>query len=78
MENQNTVNEVINQMKKVEKSSNEIMSCLAGIDLLLASNDYGKTKYKNISEDYSILKGKIENVDKLTQKFISQLENECR
>lgn len=75
MENPRTINEIINQTKKMEENNFNNMDCLTSMEILLTSNDYATSKDPNLSKTFYILQEKVEDVNKLTKKLLSDLDN---
>lgn len=76
LEDKRTINEIINQAKLIEENNWKNMEYTTGIDLLLTSDNNGTVKDKNIAKDFSQLKEKIEDMNDLTEKLLSKLENQ--
>lgn len=74
MEDQQTLQEIIHQIKSIEKNNWNTMDYLTSIDLLLTSDNNGTTKDAEISHDFSTLKKKLEEVSTSTETFLSKLQ----
>lgn len=78
MEDKRTMDEIINQARILEENSWNTMECVTGIDLLLTSNNNSTTKDKELSEKFSDIRKKAEEINHLTKDFLSALESESK
>ena len=76
MEDKRTMDEIINQARILEENNWNTMECVTGIDLLLTSNNNSTTKDKELSEKFSDIRKKAEEINHLTKDFLSTLESE--
>lgn len=75
MKNPNTISEIIKQTKKIEESNWHSSQYLDSINMLLTSNDLGKTKDENLSKKFNQLHSKIDDINKLTEDLLSHLSS---
>ena len=75
MENPRTLGEIIEQTKKMEENNWNNTQYLNSIDMLLASNDLAKVKDEKLSEKFTQLNRKMEDVNNLTEDFLSLLNS---
>lgn len=73
MENKNAMNEIINQAKLIEENNFNNMEYTNSINLLLSSNDLGRSKDKDLSEKVDKLNSQIEDINSLTQELLDDL-----
>jgi hypothetical protein len=78
MEDKRTMDEIINQARILEENNWNTMECVTGIDLLLTSNNNSTTKDKELSEKFSDIRKKAEEINHLTKNFLSTLESESK
>ena len=78
MEDKRTMDEIINQARILEENNWNTMECVTGIDLLLTSNNNSTTKDKELSEKFSDIRKKAEEINHLTKDFLSTLESESK
>ncbi|MCR2044654.1 hypothetical protein [Anaerosalibacter massiliensis] len=75
MENLKSVNEMINQTKKIEENNFNNLEHLTSMEILLTSNDYARSKDPNISRTFYRLQEKAEDINTLTKELLSSLED---
>lgn len=75
MENLKSVNEMINQTKKIEENNFNNLEHLTSMEILLTSNDYARSKDPNISRTFYRLQEKVEDINTLTKELLSSLED---
>lgn len=73
MENKNAIEEIINQAKLIEENNNSNMEYTTSINMLLSSNDLGRTKDRNLSDKLNKLNKQIEDINSLTQDLLNDL-----
>lgn len=73
MENPNAIGEILDQTKRIEENNWHTTQYLNSIDMLLTSNDLGQTKDEDLSKQFSKLHNKMEDVNKLTERLLSDL-----
>ncbi|MTI57040.1 hypothetical protein [Geosporobacter ferrireducens] len=78
MDDRKTLHEVMNQMKAIEASLYENFEHIAGIELLLSSDNNSTVKDAKISKNFSILKEKLEDTTDSVKVFMSMLKEEQR
>lgn len=78
MEDKGTINEIINQTKILEENNWNTMEYVTGIDLLLTSDNNGTTKDRELSQKFSSIRKKVEEINHLTKDFLSALESESK
>lgn len=78
MEDKRTMDEIINQARILEENNWNTMECVTGIDLLLTSDNNGTTKDRELSEKFSSIRKKVEEINHLTKDFLSALESESK
>lgn len=78
MEDNKTIKNVINQANQIKKNITSNTEYVAGIELLLTSDNNSTPKDVKISKQFSNIKDKIEELNNLTDQFISELSNEKR
>lgn len=73
--NPETIKELINQTKEIEKNISNNMENLTSMEILLTSNDYASAKDPKLSKTFYRLQEKIEDANTLTSQLLSSLEN---
>lgn len=73
MENKNAIEEIINQAKQIEENNYNNMEYTNSINMLLSSNDLGRSKDKNLSNKLNQLNKQIEDINSLTQELLNDL-----
>lgn len=73
MENKNAMNEIINQAKSIEENNYNNMEYSNSMNLLLSSNDLGRSKDKKLSDKVDKLNKQIEDINTLTQDLLNDL-----
>ena len=73
MENPRTVGEIISQTKKIEENNWNSTQYLNSINMLLTSNDLATVKDEDLSEKFTQLNNKMEDINKLTEDLLSHL-----
>lgn len=73
--NPETIKELINQTKKIEKDISNNMDNLTSMEILLTSNDYASAKNPKLSKTFYRLQEKIEDANTLTSQLLSSLES---
>lgn len=73
--NPETIKELINQTKKIEKNISNNMDNLTSMEILLTSNDYASAKNPKLSKTFYRLQEKIEDANTLTSQLLSSLES---
>lgn len=73
MENPKTIEEILNQAKKIEENNFSNMEHSTSISILLSSNDLGQSKDKELSSKFNKLNEQIEDVNKLTSDLLKDL-----
>ncbi|MBU5292879.1 hypothetical protein FYJ27_01915 [Anaerosalibacter bizertensis] len=75
MENPRSISEMINQTKRIEENNSNNMEHLTSMEILLTSNDYARSKDENLSKTFYKLQEKVEDINTLTKKLLSDLED---
>lgn len=73
MKNQKSMKEILDQAKKIDENNWNNSQYLNSINMLLTSNDLGKTKDDGLSKKVEELNSKIEDVNKLTSDLLEDL-----
>lgn len=73
MENKKAIEEIINQARAIEENNVNNMEHTNSITMLLASNDLGSSKDKNLSQKFNQLNKQIEDINTLTQELLNDL-----
>ena len=73
MENKNAMNKIINQAKSIEENNYNNMEYSNSMNLLLSSNDLGRSKDKKLSDKVDKLNKQIEDINTLTQDLLNDL-----
>lgn len=73
MENKIAIKEIINQAKQIEENNYNNMEYTNSINMLLSSNDLGRTKDRNLSDKLNKLNRQIEDINSLTQELLNDL-----
>ncbi|EOC99647.1 hypothetical protein [Caldisalinibacter kiritimatiensis] len=76
MEDYNTIENIINQMKDVEKNNWSNMEFISGIDLLLTSNNNGTDKDEELSQKFYSLREKMQEVIDSTNDILTYLNEQ--
>ncbi|WP_352419264.1 hypothetical protein [Proteiniborus sp.] len=76
MEDNRTIQEIINQLSMIEKDHQHILEHVNSIDLLLVSNENGRVKDATISKKLEGLKQKIEDVVETSNEITSILNQQ--
>ncbi|WIV13307.1 hypothetical protein [Proteiniborus sp. MB09-C3] len=73
MEDNRTIQEIINQLNMIEKDHQHILEHVNSIDLLMVSNENGRVKDSNVAKKIDGLKQKIEDVVETSNEITSML-----
>jgi hypothetical protein len=73
MENPRAIAEVLNQAKKIEENNFSNMEYMTSINMLLTSNDLGKSKDEELSKKINKLNEHMEDINKLTSDLLNDL-----
>lgn len=73
MENKNAMEEIINQAKLIEENNYNNMEYTNSINMLLSSNDLGRSKDRDLSDKFDKLNKQIEDINSLTQELLDDL-----
>lgn len=73
MENPRAIAEVLNQAKKIEENNFSNMEYMTNINMLLTSNDLGKSKDEELSKKINKLNEHMEDINKLTSDLLNDL-----
>ena len=73
MKNQRSLKEVIDQTKKIDENNWNNAQYLNSINMMLASNDLGKSKDENLSQRFEELNSKVEDINQLTSNLLEEL-----
>lgn len=76
MEDNRTIQEIINQLCMIEKDHQHILEHVNSIDLLMVSNENGRVKDAAISKKLEGLKQKIEDVVETSNEISSILNQQ--
>lgn len=75
MENPRSISEMISQTKRIEENNSNNMEHLTSMEILLTSNDYARSKDESLSKTFYKLQEKVEDINTLTKKLLSDLED---
>lgn len=75
MENKRTMEEIINQAKKIEENNFLNMEYTTSINMLLNSNDLAQPKDYNLAKKFNKLNNRIEDINKLTSDLLNDLNS---
>ena len=75
MKSPRTIGEILSQTKKIEENNWDSTQYLNSINMLLTSNDLGKVKDEKLSQKFTKLNDKMEDVNKLTEDLLSHLSS---
>ncbi|GFN36540.1 hypothetical protein [Tepidimicrobium xylanilyticum] len=73
MKNQKAIGEILDQTKKIDENNWNTTQCLNNINMLLTSNDLGRTKDDELSKKFEELNSKIEDINKITSDLLEDL-----
>ncbi|WMM23836.1 hypothetical protein RBU61_12985 [Tissierella sp. MB52-C2] len=73
MENPRAIAEILEQAKKIEENNFSNMEHFTSINMLLSSNDLGKTKDKELTAKFNKLNQQIEDINTLTSDLLNDL-----
>lgn len=73
MKNQKAIGEILDQTKKIDENNWNTAQCLNNINMLLTSNDLGRTKDDELSKKFEELNSKIEDINKITSDLLEDL-----
>ena len=73
MENKNAMEEIINQAKLIEENDYNNMEYTTSINILLSSNDLGRSKDRQLSDKFNKLNKQIEDINTMTQDLLDDL-----
>lgn len=73
MENKNAMEALIDETRRIEENNNNNMEHTTSINMLLSSNDLGKTKDRDLSDKFNKLNKQIEDINVLTQELLNDL-----
>ena len=75
MENPRTIGEILAQTKRIDENNWNSTQYLNSINMLLTSSDLGKAKDEKLSEKFTQLHHKMEDINKLTEDLLSHLSS---
>lgn len=73
MENPNSISEIINQAKEIEKNNFSNMEHFASISMLLSSNNLGRSKDRELSDKFNKLNEQMDDINKQTSDLLNDL-----
>lgn len=73
MENPRAIAEILEQAKKIEENNFSNMEHFTSINMLLGSNDLGKTKDKELTAKFNKLSQQMEDINTLTSDLLNDL-----
>jgi polyhydroxyalkanoate synthesis regulator phasin len=73
MANKNTISEIINQTRKIEKNNHTNIEYTSNISSLINSNSFEKTVDKELEKKIYNLKKQIKDINKLTSELLDDL-----
>lgn len=73
MENPKAISEILNQAKKIEENNLSNMEHFTSINMLLTSNDLGKSKDKELTAKFNELEKQMEDINQLTSDLLNDL-----
>lgn len=73
MENPRAIAEILEQAKKIEENNFSNMEHFTSINMLLGSNDLGKTKDKELTAKFNKLNQQMEDINTLTSDLLNDL-----
>ncbi|HLR21095.1 MAG TPA: hypothetical protein VK087_03740 [Tissierellaceae bacterium] len=73
MKNINTVSEMINQVKEIEKNMSTNQEYTNSMTMLMNSNDLSKSKDKDLTDKVEKLNNHIEDINQLTSDLLEDL-----
>jgi hypothetical protein len=73
MENPRAIAEILEQAKKIEENNFSNMEHFTSINMLLGSNDLGKTKDKELTAKFNKLNQHMEDINTLTSDLLNDL-----
>ncbi|MBZ2175863.1 hypothetical protein K8M07_11510 [Schnuerera sp. xch1] len=73
MKNQNSMEKLLNQTKKIDENNWNNAQYLNSINMLLTSNDLGTTKDDGLSKKFEELNNRVEDINKLTSDLLEDL-----
>lgn len=73
MKNSKAMGEILSQTKRIDENNWNTSQYLNSINMLLTSNDLGKTKDDGLSKKFEELNNKIEDINKLTSDLLEDL-----
>lgn len=74
MEDHNAINKMVNQIKNISKNNYNNKEYLTSMELLLTSENDGRVKDAEIANQFNDLKNKIDEVDKLSNELLINLQ----
>lgn len=74
MEDERTKVEVKEQIENIKKNNLDNLGDISSLEMLLNSNNNGKTKDENASKKFLELKKKLDEVNRIADEFVSMLE----
>ena len=74
MEDRFTIENIKKQVVDLQKNNTKYIEAIAGIEMLLNSNNNGKVKDQDITKKYNELKKKVNELNDMTSEFISMLD----
>lgn len=76
MEDNRTIQEIINQLNMIEKDHQHILEHITSIDLLMTDDNNGRVKDATIGKKLDTLKQKIEDVVETSNEITSILNQQ--
>ena len=73
MKNSKAIGEILDQTKRIDENNWNTSQYLNSINMLLTSNDLGKTKDDGLSKRFEELNSKIEDINRLTSDLLNDL-----
>lgn len=73
LKNRNAVSEMINQVKQLEANMYTSQEYTNSMNMLITTNDSGKSKDQNLTEKVNKLNDHIEDINQLTSELLEDL-----
>lgn len=73
MENQRSIEEILDQAKRIDENNWNSTQYINSINMLLTSNDLGKPKDDELSKKFEDLHSKMEDINNLTSNLLEDL-----
>jgi len=74
MEDRRTREDIKRQVENIKVNNLNNLEAMAGIEMLMTSNNNGTVKDSRVSMKYKELKEKVDEINSITEEFISMLK----